>query len=153
MNDNKYDTSKPSTIGYSIIHGFYIDLKLWKPQSRFWQNHIDVYKSKTKSDIFPTFTTWERGCEENNSHDEKGYFSTWSKGEIFIKSYITPRVETVGSLAPIFVSDALFAETKKLYNNGDVYFKKVNKRANKQLKKYLEKLCVACDEAHFIPTK
>lgn len=123
MDDNRYNESRPHFTGYSLAHGNYIDLRLWRPQSEFWKYHISIYKARTGADLFPA-----------------ALFTQLFRDRIDIiklpESYHLRR-ETVENLSFIFLSDATNKENESwrdLPLNGNF------RRAEKQMAKYLDKL-------------
>lgn len=118
--DNRYNVNHPSFLGYSLVHGTFIDLRLWKPQSEFWKYHTKLYKDRTGSDVFPSkvFSDMMR-----NHHSV-----------VNISPSLNLREETAQNLSYIFLDDA----TNKEHEQPDYPGLNANyRRAEKQMQKYL----------------
>lgn len=120
---NRYDSSRPGLLGYSIVHGTYIDLRLWKPQSEFWKYHISVYKARTGSDVFPSALFSQMLRDQHSTVD--------------IPPHPELRAETVRNLSYIFIEDAARKENEAINYPG---LNAAYHRAKTQMQKYLNKL-------------
>ena len=119
----RYNVNHYLFLGFALAHGTFIDLRLWRPQSGFWKHRISEYKRLAESDIFPP-----------------PRFATLRMGKTFrinIPQELRIRCEIVDRLASVFIDDAAQREFE---NTGKQEDEQVQKRASKQMCKYLSAL-------------